>query len=357
MAFVRDFDLHVLDLATGRETALTTDGEENAFLNGTTDWVYWEEIWDREATGYWWSPDGTRIAYYRFDERQVAAHPLVDEIPLHPAVTLAEVPQAGRAQPDGPRRSHRRRRAARRSGWRPGTRTAISPAWTGPGGDAVAIQRLNRGQTRLDLLRCRRGRRRLRPRCSPRAGPPGSTSATTSASCPTAASSGARSATAGGGSTSTARDGKLVRPVTPEGWAIAVARRRGRGRELGDRHRLPHRGARGRRPPRAARRLDRATEEILGSLTPPSRAPTRPWSPRSGAWVHTWSTTRTLPPQSEVRTGGTARAPAPLRAARRLRPGGPAEMGVPHHPRPGGLRLPARMLKPAGLRSRRAAIR
>src|SRR5215210_6201110 len=29
LAFVRDFDLHVLDLKAGRETALTSDGEEN----------------------------------------------------------------------------------------------------------------------------------------------------------------------------------------------------------------------------------------------------------------------------------------------------------------------------------------
>ena len=25
-------------------------------LNGITDWVYWEEIWGRDSTGYWWSP-------------------------------------------------------------------------------------------------------------------------------------------------------------------------------------------------------------------------------------------------------------------------------------------------------------
>src|SRR6185436_9288864 len=57
VAFVRGYDLYLIDLATGQERRLTEGGAENVTLHGTTDWVYWEEIWDREATGFWWSPD------------------------------------------------------------------------------------------------------------------------------------------------------------------------------------------------------------------------------------------------------------------------------------------------------------
>src|SRR6266550_1879567 len=43
VGFVRDNNLYVTDLATGAETALTTDGGENV-INGTSDWVYEEEL-------------------------------------------------------------------------------------------------------------------------------------------------------------------------------------------------------------------------------------------------------------------------------------------------------------------------
>lgn len=69
VAFVRDNNLYLVDLATGAETAVTTDGVRNEVINGSTDWVYEEELGFAEA--FYWSPDSRRIAYYRFDERRV----------------------------------------------------------------------------------------------------------------------------------------------------------------------------------------------------------------------------------------------------------------------------------------------
>ena len=154
VAFVRDFDLWLLDLATGTERALTTDGEDGVFLNGTTDWLYWEEIWDRDATGYWWSPDGTRIAYYRFDERQVPVHPLVDEAPLHPAAKPQKYPKPG--DPNPVVRVGVLDLASGQTAWMETgdqDQYLARVGWT-PDGSAVAIQALTRSQTRLDLLRC-----------------------------------------------------------------------------------------------------------------------------------------------------------------------------------------------------------
>ena len=48
VGFVRDNNLYVTDLATGAETALTADGSENV-INGTSDWVYEEELDLRDA--------------------------------------------------------------------------------------------------------------------------------------------------------------------------------------------------------------------------------------------------------------------------------------------------------------------
>src|SRR5262249_5763282 len=56
VAFVRDHNLHVVDMATQTERALTTDGG-GVISNGKADWVYFEELFDRHWQAYWWSPD------------------------------------------------------------------------------------------------------------------------------------------------------------------------------------------------------------------------------------------------------------------------------------------------------------
>ena len=159
VAFVRDYDLWVLELESGEETALTDDGVENEILNGVTDWVYWEEIWSRDSTGYWWSPDGEHIAYYRFDESPVGTYPLVDFTTVpYPEVEEQKYPKAGTANPI--------------------VKVGVIPAaggetvWLGtkhepddylarvdwlPSGERVAVQRLNREQDTLELLSCGAG--------------------------------------------------------------------------------------------------------------------------------------------------------------------------------------------------------
>jgi len=61
--------MFVKDLNTGTEKAITTDGQTNSIINGTTDWVYEEEFAFVKA--FQWSPDGKKIAYMRFDESEV----------------------------------------------------------------------------------------------------------------------------------------------------------------------------------------------------------------------------------------------------------------------------------------------
>ena len=65
VAFVRDNNLFVKDLSVKNETQITSDGFKNSIINGASDWVYEEEFGFDKA--FFWSPDGKKIAFYRFE--------------------------------------------------------------------------------------------------------------------------------------------------------------------------------------------------------------------------------------------------------------------------------------------------
>ena len=99
VAHVRGNDLYVVDVAAAREQALTSDGSAE-ILNGKLDWLYQEEIYGRgRFRGYWWSPDSTRIAFLRLDERPVPEYTVVDHIPYRPTLEVTDYPKAGDPNP------------------------------------------------------------------------------------------------------------------------------------------------------------------------------------------------------------------------------------------------------------------
>ena len=68
LSFVRDQNLFVIELSTGTETQLTTDGGGN-ISNGLAEFIAQEEM--HRFEGYWWSPDSQQIAFTRVDESPV----------------------------------------------------------------------------------------------------------------------------------------------------------------------------------------------------------------------------------------------------------------------------------------------
>jgi dipeptidyl-peptidase 4 len=99
VAFVRGNNLHVVDIATQREQAITTDGNRE-LLNGKLDWLYQEEIYGRgQFKGYWWSPDSSRLAFLQLDEKPVPEYTVVDHIPYRPALEVTDYPKAGDPNP------------------------------------------------------------------------------------------------------------------------------------------------------------------------------------------------------------------------------------------------------------------
>lgn len=70
VSYVNGQNLYVVDLADGRIRQLTRDGA-GAIHNAEAEFVAQEEM-DR-ATGYWWAPDDSLIAFERYDESGVDA--------------------------------------------------------------------------------------------------------------------------------------------------------------------------------------------------------------------------------------------------------------------------------------------
>jgi len=68
VSFVRKQNLVVIDLATGAERQLTTDGKGTVH-NGEAEFIAQEEM--SQTTGYYWAPDDSHIAYRRYDDAPV----------------------------------------------------------------------------------------------------------------------------------------------------------------------------------------------------------------------------------------------------------------------------------------------
>jgi dipeptidyl-peptidase 4 len=99
VAFVRKHNLYVVDVASGTERALTTDGNAD-HLHGELDWVYQEEIYGRgEFRGFWWSPDSRRLALLVLDQSQVHPHAIADHLAVEQTLEVTRYPKAGATLP------------------------------------------------------------------------------------------------------------------------------------------------------------------------------------------------------------------------------------------------------------------
>ncbi len=99
VSFVRDYNLHLVDLESGRERSLTADGGADLFY-GRLDWVYQEEVYGRgNFKGYWWSPDSSALVFLRLDESPVREFTVVDHLPQTLRLEVTNYPKAGNPNP------------------------------------------------------------------------------------------------------------------------------------------------------------------------------------------------------------------------------------------------------------------
>lgn len=153
VSFVRDQNLVIYDLTTGKERAITLDGGGLVSF-GMAEFIAQEEM--SRTTGYWWAPDEKHIAFARVDESPVAEVERFEIYADSVKVVKQRYPAAGAKnaqvqlftadieKPDAPRVQMDL-----------GAETDIYLArvnWF-PDGSALAVQRQSRDQKTLTLLR------------------------------------------------------------------------------------------------------------------------------------------------------------------------------------------------------------
>jgi dipeptidyl-peptidase 4 len=101
VAYTKANNLYAVELATQKETKLTTDGSD-VILNGYASWVYTEEILGRASKyrSFWWSPDSKKIAFFRTDDSPVYAFPITDAPGAHGYIETVRYPKVGDKNPE-----------------------------------------------------------------------------------------------------------------------------------------------------------------------------------------------------------------------------------------------------------------
>lgn len=148
-AYIKEFDIYVVDTKTKEEKRLTNGSEEK--MNGRPSWVYPEEFGQRDA--YWFSPDNSKISYLQYQEKDVHQFPIVHELTFEAGLEQMRYPKAGETNPtvnlfivdiasgeieQVPTNSN------------PDT-YIVRPIWRNDGSE-LTFRRLNRKQDHLELL-------------------------------------------------------------------------------------------------------------------------------------------------------------------------------------------------------------
>jgi dipeptidyl-peptidase-4 len=98
-AYTRDRNLYLSQADGSKELAVTRDGSDTTRVKyGVASWVYGEEL--DQTSAIWWSPDGRKVAFYRFDESPVRDYYVtMDQTRVQSRVDTEAYPKAGTDNP------------------------------------------------------------------------------------------------------------------------------------------------------------------------------------------------------------------------------------------------------------------
>ena len=95
LAYTKNHDLYVIDLASGKHLRLTNDGSDTTF-NGRLDWTYQEEIFGRgNFKGFWLHPNGQWLAMMKIDNELVPEYTLGSSSSDRGVGQISRYPKAG----------------------------------------------------------------------------------------------------------------------------------------------------------------------------------------------------------------------------------------------------------------------
>ena len=100
LAIYRDRNLYIATDCQGKNaTAITTEGSvKDRIKYGTASWVYGEEL--EQTSAFWWSPDGKKLAYYRFDESKIPDYYLqIGQTGIYDSLDIEAYPKTGYPNP------------------------------------------------------------------------------------------------------------------------------------------------------------------------------------------------------------------------------------------------------------------
>nr|WP_121271416.1 DPP IV N-terminal domain-containing protein [Pedobacter schmidteae] len=153
IAYTKNKNLYVLNLADGKEWQVTNDGSETVY-SGWSSWIYNEEILGRSMNyrAFWWSPNSKSIAFMRFDDTKVPVHLMTDDSDIHEKHTAIRYPLPGDANPEV--KVGIANIGSQTITWAAYDAKADQyfgePFWT-PGSDELWVQWMNRGQDTLKI--------------------------------------------------------------------------------------------------------------------------------------------------------------------------------------------------------------
>ncbi len=152
IAFVRDGNLYVRNLATDAVQVVTYDGAPGQNLYGMADALYENNFGMGRA--HQWSPDGKFLAFLRFNENTVKSYPLSYYDKVYPETMRQRYPMAGEMVPEVQVFIYDIANKILTP-----VDVGVNPnqyitgfKWA-PDGKSLYVQRLNRAQTNLDLLK------------------------------------------------------------------------------------------------------------------------------------------------------------------------------------------------------------
>ncbi len=154
VAYLRDHNIYVLDIKKGTETAVTTDGTKGRYYGDVT-WVYGEEF--AVETGFGWSPDSESLWLYKVDETGVTQRSVLAS--SDGTTRVQAYPRPGEANPVlrvGAARVPANGKDIAVKWMDTGEQNDIylpRVAWF-PDGEKLAVIRIDRLQTLLELLDC-----------------------------------------------------------------------------------------------------------------------------------------------------------------------------------------------------------